>query len=77
MWLALWRARGELGEDRQVGVQPDALEAVRWRPCQRKYFGNERTTFVIDGAGMVADVLRMVKPAEHDERALAALLQTA
>jgi len=42
----------------------------------RKYFGNERTTFVIDGAGVVADVLRQVKPAEHDERALSALAQT-
>jgi hypothetical protein len=25
---------GELGEDGQVGVQPDALQAVRWRACQ-------------------------------------------
>ena len=39
----------------------------------RKYFGNERTTFVIDAAGVVAEVLRKVKPAEHDERALSAL----
>jgi thioredoxin-dependent peroxiredoxin len=42
----------------------------------RKYFGNERTTFVIDSDGVVADVLRKVKPAEHDERVLAALAQT-
>jgi peroxiredoxin Q/BCP len=42
----------------------------------RKYFGNERTTFVINGAGVVADVLRKVKPAEHDELALSALAQT-
>ncbi len=42
----------------------------------RKYFGNERTTFVIDSAGVVAEVLRKVKPAEHDERVLAALVQT-
>ena len=39
----------------------------------RKYFGNERTTFVIDSEGVVAEVLRKVKPAEHDERVLAAL----
>jgi peroxiredoxin Q/BCP len=39
----------------------------------RKYFGNERTTFVIDSEGKVAEVLRKVKPAEHDERVLAAL----
>jgi peroxiredoxin Q/BCP len=42
----------------------------------RKYFGNERTTFVIDSEGVVAEVLRKVKPAEHDERVLAALVQT-
>jgi peroxiredoxin Q/BCP len=39
----------------------------------RTYMGNERTTFVIDSAGRVADVLRKVKPAEHDDRVLAAL----
>ncbi len=39
----------------------------------RTYFGNERTTFVIDPDGRVADVLRKVKPAEHDEQVLAAL----
>jgi thioredoxin-dependent peroxiredoxin len=39
----------------------------------RKYFGNERTTFVIDSEGIVAEVLRKVKPGEHDERVLAAL----
>jgi peroxiredoxin Q/BCP len=39
----------------------------------RTYMGNERTTFVIDEAGRVTDVLRKVKPAEHDERVLAAL----
>src|SRR4029077_647865 len=41
----------------------------------RKYFGNERTTFIVDPEGRVAEVLRKVKPAEHDERALAALAQ--
>ena len=41
----------------------------------RTYFGNERTTFVIDPDGRVAQVLRKVKPAEHDELVLAALEQ--
>jgi peroxiredoxin Q/BCP len=39
----------------------------------RTYFGNERTTFVIDAKGKVTDVLRKVKPAAHDELVLAAL----
>jgi peroxiredoxin Q/BCP len=39
----------------------------------KTYKGNERTTFVVDPAGKVAEVLRKVKPAEHDELALAAL----
>jgi thioredoxin-dependent peroxiredoxin len=39
----------------------------------RTYFGNERTTFVIDGDGKVASVLRKVKPGEHDELVLVAL----
>lgn len=39
----------------------------------RTYWGNERTTFVIDGDGRVAQVLRKVKPAEHDELVLEAL----
>ncbi len=39
----------------------------------KKYFGNERTTFVIDRDGRVAQVLRKVKPAEHDDLVLAAL----
>ena len=39
----------------------------------KTYFGNERTTFVIDPAGRVAKVLRKVKPAEHDGLVLAAL----
>ena len=39
----------------------------------KTYFGNERTTFVIDSKGKVASVLRKVKPAEHDELVLAAL----
>jgi thioredoxin-dependent peroxiredoxin len=39
----------------------------------RKYFGNERTTFVIDTAGQISHVLRKVKPAEHDRLVLDAL----
>jgi peroxiredoxin Q/BCP len=39
----------------------------------KTYFGNERTTFVIDSEGNVAKVLRKVKPGEHDELVLKAL----
>ena len=39
----------------------------------RRFFGNERTTFVIDAEGVVREVLRKVKPARHDELVLAAL----
>ncbi len=39
----------------------------------RTYMGNERTTFVIDPEGTIREILRQVKPAEHDERVLAAL----
>jgi peroxiredoxin Q/BCP len=39
----------------------------------RTYLGNERATFVIDPAGKVAEVLRKVKPAEHDQLVLEAL----
>jgi peroxiredoxin Q/BCP len=41
----------------------------------KTYFGNERTTFIIDSNGKVAEVLRKVKPAEHDELVLEALAQ--
>jgi peroxiredoxin Q/BCP len=39
----------------------------------RNYWGNSRTTFVIDADGKVARVLPDVKPATHDELVLAAL----
>jgi peroxiredoxin Q/BCP len=39
----------------------------------KTYFGNERTTFIIDSDGKVAEVLRKVKPAEHDALVLTAL----
>jgi thioredoxin-dependent peroxiredoxin len=42
----------------------------------KTYFGNERTTFVIDSDGRVAHVLRKVRPAEHDELVLEALKDT-
>jgi peroxiredoxin Q/BCP len=41
----------------------------------RTYFGNERTTFVIDPDGRVEQVLRKVKPAAHDQLVLEALEQ--
>jgi thioredoxin-dependent peroxiredoxin len=42
----------------------------------REYLGNERTTFIIGSDGKVTEVLRKVKPAEHDALVLAALEQT-
>ena len=39
----------------------------------RRYWGNERTTFVIDAAGRVAHVFEKVKPGEHAAAVLAAL----
>ena len=43
----------------------------------REYLGNERTTFIIDPEGKVAEVLRKVKPAEHDDLVLKALERAA
>lgn len=37
------------------------------------YMGNERTTFLISSDGLVQEVFRNVKPAEHDELLLAAI----
>jgi len=39
----------------------------------KTYWGNERTTFVIDENGVITDVLRKVKPKQHDELVLGAL----
>jgi thioredoxin-dependent peroxiredoxin len=39
----------------------------------RRYFGTERTTFLIAEDGVVRDVFRKVKPATHDEIILDAL----
>jgi peroxiredoxin Q/BCP len=41
----------------------------------KTYMGAERTTFIIDSAGKVAEVLRKVKPAEHDALVLSALAE--
>jgi peroxiredoxin Q/BCP len=41
----------------------------------KTYMGNERTTFVIDSDGKLADAPRKVKPADHDALVLAALEQ--
>jgi peroxiredoxin Q/BCP len=37
----------------------------------RKYWGNERTTFLIDESGRITDVLEKVKPAAHVDDVLA------
>jgi peroxiredoxin Q/BCP len=37
----------------------------------RKYWGNERTTFLIDAEGRITEVLHKVKPAAHVEDVLA------
>jgi peroxiredoxin Q/BCP len=39
----------------------------------RKYMGNERSTFVIGPDGLIKQILRKVKPGEHDELVLGAL----
>jgi thioredoxin-dependent peroxiredoxin len=39
----------------------------------RTYMGNERTTFVIGPDGVIQNVYRNVKPAEHDELVLGGL----
>ena len=41
----------------------------------RTYWGNERTTFIVAPDGKVAEVLRKVKPAEHDALVPAALAE--
>jgi thioredoxin-dependent peroxiredoxin len=43
----------------------------------KTYWGNERTTFVLDEDGVVREILRKVKPKEHDERVLALLAAAA
>jgi len=43
----------------------------------KTYKGNERTTFIVDSAGKIAEVLRKVKPGEHDQLVLKALAEVA
>ena len=43
----------------------------------KTYWGNERTTFVLDEDGVVREILRKIKPKEHDERVLAVLAAAA
>jgi thioredoxin-dependent peroxiredoxin len=43
----------------------------------RTYWGNERTTFIVDQDGKLARALRKVKPAEHDQQVLKELSLTA
>ena len=58
-------------EDHQVAEQYGVwVEKQRYG---RAYMGNERTTFVIGPDGTIKDVLRNVKPAEHDDLVLGAL----
>jgi peroxiredoxin Q/BCP len=39
----------------------------------RTYIGNERSTSLVDADGHIMHIFRKVKPAEHDEKVLAAL----
>ena len=39
----------------------------------KTYMGMERTSYVIDPDGIITDVFAKVKPAEHDQKVLAAL----
>jgi peroxiredoxin Q/BCP len=43
----------------------------------RKYFGNQRSSVLVDPEGNVARVFPNVKPAEHDELVLGALKELA
>jgi peroxiredoxin len=56
---------------------PPELDRRRWEVVRtlygRTYMGNERTTFVIDAEGKISHIFRKVKPAEHDDKVLAAL----
>jgi len=39
----------------------------------RKYWGNERTSFLIDAAGKIEQIFRKVDPKTHSEQVLAVL----
>jgi peroxiredoxin Q/BCP len=42
----------------------------------KKYWGVERTTFLIDPAGTITNIFRKVNPQSHSEEVLAALAAT-
>jgi peroxiredoxin Q/BCP len=75
--IAKFDAKYELGfpllgdEDHRVAEQYGVW--VKKSMYGREYMGNERTTFVISPDQTIKDILRKVKPAEHDELVLAAL----
>ena len=41
----------------------------------RKYWGNERTTFLIDPEGRIEKIFRKVNPKSHSEQVLSCLLE--
>lgn len=41
----------------------------------KKFWGNERTTFIINPEGVIEQIFRKVKPQTHSEQVLAALAQ--
>lgn len=41
----------------------------------RKYWGNERTTFLIDPEGQIEKIFRKVDPKSHSEQVLSCLLE--
>jgi peroxiredoxin Q/BCP len=69
--------------DFKLLADPDHATAERYGVWVQKsmygrtYWGNARTTFIIDADGNLARVLRNVKPAEHDELVLNALREMA
>jgi peroxiredoxin Q/BCP len=75
--IAKFDAKYELGfpllgdEDHRVAEQYGVW--VKKSMYGREYMGNERTTFVISADQTIKEILRKVKPAEHDELVLAAL----
>jgi peroxiredoxin Q/BCP len=74
---AAFDAKFELGfpllSDQEHQVAEDYGVWVEKSMYGRKFMGMERSTFVIGPDGVIKDILRKVKPAEHDQRVLAAL----
>ena len=75
--LARFDARPGLGFTLLSDADPAVAQAygvwVEKSMYGRRFHGNERTTFVIDAEGRVLEVMRKVRPAEHDDRVLGAL----